>query len=365
MKIVDVQAIPLAIPLAPATPPSPWGQRMRRQVVVRVLSDEGLVGLGEGFAMGGTTPLVSAIVHTLRPLLLGQDPTRIESLTDRLLRATTGLGRRGTGLYAVSAVEIALWDLLGKLRNAPLYDLLGGLTRPSMRAYASLLRYSTPADVAAACRSWAARGFTYLKLHQTDVASVHVAREAVGADVGLMLDPNAPWTPAEALSMAKALEPFGLTWLEEPIWPPEDYDALAELRTRTRIPIATGENEGTVYGFRDLLAKRPADVIQPSIVKAGGIAEMKRIATLATVAGVPVAPHSFYIGPGLAATLHVAATFAGDALVELPAFEYEPPLLIEPIAATDGCVRPPDGPGLGVSLDEEVLQRYRAPDWPD
>src|SRR3954463_6958323 len=177
MKITDVRAIPLAIPTNADEKHSPWWGRHQRQVIVQVHTDEGITGLGEAFAMGGQVPICRFVEDTLKPIIVGQDPTRVEYLADLMQRTTGGFARRGLGMFAISGVEIALWDLLGKARGLPLYELLGGLSRPRLRAYASLLRYSTPADVAAACEGRAAAGFTAIKLHQIDVGSVQAARE--------------------------------------------------------------------------------------------------------------------------------------------------------------------------------------------
>jgi L-alanine-DL-glutamate epimerase-like enolase superfamily enzyme len=360
MKITDVRAIPLAIPTTAAEQHSPWWGRHHRQLIVEVHTDEGLVGLGEAFALGGQAPVCRVIEDTLKPLVVGQDPTRVEYLADLMQRGTGGFARRGLGLFAISGVEIALWDLLGKARGLPLYELLGGLTRPRLTGYASLLRYGTPTDVGTACAQRAAQGFKAIKLHQIDVASVAAARAAVGPGVDIMLDTNCPWTPAEALKMARAFEPYNLAWLEEPIWPPEEYDALAALRRAAPMPIALGENEGTAFGFREIIAKGAADVLQPSVIKVGGIGEVKKIAVLAAAASVTVVPHSFYFGPGLAATLHLAATFTGNGLVELPSFSHEVSLLEQPIVAQDGTVAPPSGPGLGVAINPEAIRRFSA-----
>jgi L-alanine-DL-glutamate epimerase-like enolase superfamily enzyme len=358
MKITDVQAIPLAIPMQPMTPPSPWIAGGRKQIVVRVRTDEAVSGLGEAFAYGAPLAVCNVIHESLRPMLIGEDPTRIEHLVDLMHRGTMIYGRRGLGMFAISGVEIALWDLLGKIHGAPVYELLGGAVRPRMRVYASLLRYRFPDDVAAACRHYASLGFDMLKLHQVDVESVRAAREAVGDSVELMLDTNCPWTPAEAKAMARALEPYRLFWLEEPVWPPEDYTALAEVRRATSTPIALGENESTLFGFREIIARGAADILQPSITKVGGISEMKKIAALAAAANLPIAPHAFYFGPGLAATLHVAATFGGAMPVEFPTGTYETSFLAHPIEARDGVVELPSGPGLGVEINEEAIRRH-------
>src|SRR5262245_11785436 len=358
MKITAIEAVPLAIPLKPMNPPSPWTGGTRKQIFVRVRTDEGWTGLGEAFAYGAPLAVVSVIEESLAPLIVGQDPLRIEAMVDLMHRGTMIYGRRGLGMFAISGIEIALWDLLGKVRGSPVYELLGGAVRPRLPAYASLLRYETPDAVAGACRHFVAQGFRMLKLHQTDVASVRAAREAVGPDVELMLDTNCPWTPLEAIAMARALEPYRLFWFEEPVWPPEDYAGLARVAAATDTPIALGENESTLYGFREIVERHAGDILQPSITKVGGISEFKKIVALAQAANVPVAPHSFYFGPGLAATLHVAASFGGELPVECPTGLLEIPFLTHPIEAHDGRIDVPKGPGLGVEVNEEAIRRY-------
>ncbi len=358
MQITDVQAIPLAIPFRPMQPPSGWVNWSGKQIIIRVLTDDGPSGIGETFAFGAPLGVCNVVEDGLRPVLLGQDPTRIEYLTELMQRCTVNYGRRGLGLYAVGGVEMALWDLLGKVREAPLYELLGGLVRPTLPAYASLMRYDSPAEVAKACERLVAAGYTMLKLHQTDVESVRAARAAVGPGIDLMLDANCPWSPTEAIAIARALEPCGLRWLEEPVWPPEDYDGLARVRRATSIPIAAGENEATIYGFREMLVKDAIDVFQPDVAKAGGVGETRKVLALLQAANRPVALHSWFFGPAMAATLHVAAAMGGTMPVEIAEGELERSSLTEPLAAQAGRIAPPAGPGLGIALDEETLRRY-------
>lgn len=358
MKITEVRALPLTVPVAPMTPPSSWEAGIGRQVLVRITTDDGLIGWGECFAYGATLAVSSVVDDALAPLVVGQDPAQIEVLLDRMHRALMIWGRRGLAMMAVSGVELALWDLAGKARGVPVYQLLGGLVQPRLRAYASLLRYDTPADVARAVTAALAMGFTAVKLHQIDEASVAAAREAAGPDVDLMLDTNCPWSVEGAIRMGRRLERYELRWLEEPVWPPEDYAGLARVRQALRIPIACGENDATVFAFREIIAAGAADVVQPSITKVGGVSEMKKIATLAASANVTFVPHSFYFGPGLAATLHVAASTPGVPYVEMPPGQLAAPLLAEPIRSSGGTVTVPDRPGLGADPDPDVLQRY-------
>ena len=358
MKITAVEAICLAIPMKPLDPPSAWTGSTRKQIVVRIKTDAGVEGVGEAFAYGAPLAVCNVIEESLAPLIVGQDPLRIEHLVDVMHRGTMIYGRRGLAMFAISGVDIALWDLLGKARHATVFELLGGATRPRLPVYASLMRYDSPKAVAAACQGFVKQGFTMLKLHQTDVESVRAAREAVGPSVELMLDVNCPWTPAEALAMARALAPYRLFWFEEPVWPPEDYTGLAEVTRETDTPIALGENESTLYGFREIIERRAGDILQPSITKVGGITEFRKIAALAQAANRPIAPHSFYFGPGLAATLHMAATWGGSTPVEFPTGEHETPFLTRPIQARDGHVDVPTGPGLGVEINEEAIRRH-------
>jgi L-alanine-DL-glutamate epimerase-like enolase superfamily enzyme len=358
MKITSVRAIPLAIPIRPGAPPSPWEASLAKQVLVRIDTDDGLTGWGEAFAYGAPLAVCNVIDETLGPLLVGEDPARIEAHLDRLQRVLMVWGRRGLAMFAISGIDLALWDLAGKSLGVPVWRLLGGRAQTPVRAYASLLRYATPSDVGRVAATVADRGFTAIKLHQTDVESVAVAREAVGDDVELMLDTNCPWTVEQAIALARRLEPLALRWLEEPVWPPEDYAGLARVRAATTIPVAAGENEATAFGFRAAFAAGGMDIAQPSITKVGGLSEMRKVAVVAASANVTVVPHAFYYGPGLAASVHFAVATPGVPYVEFPGAELEAPLLAEPIRAVGGHVDADDRPGFGADPDPSVVERY-------
>jgi L-alanine-DL-glutamate epimerase-like enolase superfamily enzyme len=356
--VTDVRAVTLAVPLAAMTPPSPWSAGTARQVLVRVTTDSGLIGWGECFAYGAPLAVANVVDEALAPLLVGEDPSAIEALTRRMHQALMIWGRRGLGMFAVSGVELALWDLLGKARGVPVYALLGGRVAEHLRAYASLLRYDTPADVARVCAAVVAEGYTAVKLHQTDVDSVAAARAAVGPSIDVMLDTNCPWSVEDAIAMGRRLAPYDLRWLEEPVWPPEDYPGLARVRAALPMPIATGENDSTLHGHAAIVAAGATDVLQPSVTKVGGLGEMKKIAALAAAHGVTLVPHSYYFGPGLAATLHFAASTPGVPYVEMPPGRLEAPLTPGPLQVTAGRVTVSDRPGLGADPDPEVIARY-------
>jgi L-alanine-DL-glutamate epimerase-like enolase superfamily enzyme len=186
-----------------------------------------------------------------------------------------------------------------------------------------------------------------------------VAREAVGPDVKIMMDTNCPWTADEALAIAEAVRPYDLHWLEEPIWPPEDFAALAEVRLRCDIPISAGENAMSLKHFEQMFDAGAVDVAQPSVTKIGGVSEMMRIAALARERGVELVPHSPYFGPGLLATLHMAAAFEHEAMIEVSFVELGASPLGEAVKTHDGSIAVPQGPGLGCVPDPEVLARYR------
>jgi L-alanine-DL-glutamate epimerase-like enolase superfamily enzyme len=358
VKISEIRAIPLAIPLRPVTPASSWAAGIAKQILVRVTTDDGTVGWGESFAYGAPLAVCNVVDEALAPLFVGQDPGELERLVQGAHRALMIWGRRGLAMCALSGVELALWDLAGKRLGVPVHRLLGGIVQPRVRAYASLLRYDSASDVGQACATAVARGYTALKLHQVDVDSVAVAREVVGEHVDLMLDTNCPWTVDQAIRVGRQLERYALRWLEEPVWPPEDYAGLARVRAALRTPIASGENEATLYGAQALVAAGGADIVQPSVTKVGGLGEMRKIATLAAAAGVTFQPHSYYFGPGLAATVHLCAATPGAAFVEMPPGELDAPLLASPIRCEAGFVTAGEAPGLGADPDPETLRRY-------
>ena len=357
MKITSVRAIPLAIPVRDESPSSPWTDAIAKQVLVRIDTDDGLSGWGEAFAYGAPLAVCNVVDETLASLLVGEDPTRMEALLDRVQRTLMVWGRRGLAMFALSGVDLALWDLAGKMLGVPVWRLLGGRTQPRVKAYASMLRYASPADVGRVAAGLAARGFTAIKLHQTDLESVAVARDAVGDDVELMLDVNCPWSVEEAIAMARRLEPFGLRWLEEPVWPPEDYGGLARVRAATSIPSAAGENDATAFGFRALVEAAAADVAQPSVTKVGGLSELRRVAAVLAAANVTLVPHAFYYGAGLAATVHFALATPGVPYVEYPSCALEAPLS-EPVRFTEGYVTAGDRPGLGADPDSDLVSRF-------
>ncbi len=358
MKITDVRAYPLCIPIKADDLPKPV-IGATTPVIVKISTDEGITGAGEAWSFASALPTAMIIEASLKHLLVGKDPLRIEQLWQELYRATYYYGRAGIVLNAISGVEIALWDIAGRAFNIPVYQMLGGSSHEKLVAYASLGRYPNTEDVVDACKALKKKGYTAVKIHETETDVVGRARQALGDDTLLLVDANCKWDMPQAIEMGLRLKPFNLYWLEEPLWPSEDYEGLARVRAATSIPLATGENYYTAAGFREVLVKRAADFVQPSVFKIGGIIQSKKVFSMAGVFGVKAAPHCWSWGPAAAATLHVAFSEPGCDVVETCVDTPEASILTEPLVPENGYWKPLQAPGLGIELDEDALQKYR------
>lgn len=327
-------------------------------VLVKILTDEGITGIGEAFRL---TPLTVAsfITEALKPHLVGADPTRIESVWRKLYMTTFRYGRKGMVLNAISGVEIALWDILGKSCGLPVYKLLSGAHWERIRAYASLPPYERPEDAATDAAVLAEDGYHLIKLHQRDLQSVVQTRQAIGSDMELALDVNGCWTPREAVAMCRRLEESELRWLEEPVSPMDDYDGLRFVREHVNIPVAAGENEYTHFGFKEILEKQTADILQPDIIKTGGLSCGRKILAMAEAWNRQLIPHSFYYGPGVAAAAHfVMANPFGDEM-EINSTSLQHDFMVPNFRPHSGEIIVSDQAGLGISIDEDVVKHYR------
>jgi D-galactarolactone cycloisomerase len=328
-------------------------------VWLRVMTDAGIDGWGEAFGHGTAAATMTVLDTQLAPAILGQDATDIAGLRQKLGKAFHIYGRNGPHVFALSALDIALWDIVGKSANQPLWRLLGGSPREHLTSYASLLRYGEAAQVAAACERAAARGYRDVKLHETTTPEITAARETLPESARLMVDVNCPWTVWQALDMARELEDLDLTWLEEPVWPPGDHDGLSRVRLEGGIPIAAGENAAGLHDFRAAFEAGAQDIAQPSVIKIGGPSAMIEIAALAKAFGVRLVPHNAYFGAGYLASLHVNTALAPDAPFERLFIDLEASPYHDMVEAKDGKVPVPTGPGLGRDPDSAVLRRYQ------
>jgi L-rhamnonate dehydratase len=340
-------------------------------LLVEIFTDAGLVGLGNA-ALSPT--VIKLLIDTyLKPLLIGADPWETELLWQQMYRRTLAFGRKGVAMTAISAVDIALWDLLGKDARQPVYRLLGGRTKERIPVYASRL-YAMPLDaLCAEAERYKAEGYRAMKLRfgwgpvdggagmQKNIELVRTVRQAVGDSIDLMADAYMGWTLDYAKRMLPLLEPFRLRWLEEPVIP-DDTRGYRELKAQGRVPIAGGEHEFTIFGFRDLLEQNALDYIQFDTNRVGGISQARKISALAESFQVPVVPHA-----GQMHNYHVVMASLNSPMAEFfPKVDVEVGNELfwyifdgEPVPV-DGYIDLDDStPGLGLTVNEESLKRFR------
>lgn len=360
MIIDRIEAFPLSIPFGiGAALPGPARPPGVSSLLVRVTTDEGHQGWGEAFGFEATQVTRRALADLLAPLCVGQDATRIGPLTRAVQEKLHVFGRGGAVIHALSAVDTALWDIAGKAAGVPLHRLLGGAAGPDLPCYASLDPYGDPDVVRAGVRQALDAGFTDVKLHEREPDAVRAAREETGPGAGLMLDVNCPWTLAQARAKADQLRDLRLKWLEEPLWPPENYDGLARLRAGCGIPLAAGENVASLLDFDRLLGAGAVDFVQPSPAKMGGVTELCKVFQIAAARNVTVMPHTFYHGPGLLAAVHATAALGtADSMIEWRYTDLESRVYGDAVLPDGGRIRVPQGPGLGADPDPDVLRRY-------
>src|SRR3954469_18356740 len=359
VTIERVDTIALSIPYDHWAPKPKFGGLAPETLdclLVRVSASNGMIGWGESF-WGGWQATRAAVEHWVAPLATGQ-PVSDMAMTARFERALHNFGRSGPYIYALAGLDIALWDLRGKIEGKPVHALLGGARRDKVEVYASLLAYG--GDVAHVKRNTPRaleRGFRHIKLHEKTTEAVAAAREAGGPKIPLMVDTNCAWLPDAAHDAVVAMKPYDPLWVEEPIWPAEDVDSLGRLRKSAGVPLAAGENAtGTLEFTR--LAAAGIDYLQPSAVK-NGLTAQWAICRQTEESGATCVPHSPYFGPGYLATLHILAVKQKEVPLErffcdLAHVPYGKSAPIE-----NGSVRIPDMPGLGPEPDEELLARFR------
>jgi L-alanine-DL-glutamate epimerase-like enolase superfamily enzyme len=357
MRIENVESFVVRLPFDTGDKAKEWrGRRTLDYVLLRIDTDAGISGWGDAFGYGALRATKAAVDHMIAPALIGRDARDIAGISYTLQQSNHIWGRYGVTMFAISGVDIALWDIAGKAAGMPLHQLLGGKAHESLPAYASLMKCPDPEIVAARTAAAVAEGYRFVKLHETTVPAVRAAREAAGPDIAIMIDTNCPWSPQEASAMAANFRPFDPHWLEEPIFPPEDFAALAQLQAQSCIPIAAGENACTAFEFKRMFDARAVTYAQPSVTKVGGISEFRKIVALAETAAVTVVPHSPYFGPGFLATLQLLAAMPRPSMVERFYCTPEARLVGDWTEARNGAFRVPDGPGLGCDPDPDALR---------
>jgi L-alanine-DL-glutamate epimerase-like enolase superfamily enzyme len=300
----------------------------------------------------------------LRDLLLGDDPTEVEAIWDKIYRITRWYGRKGAAMSALGAVDTALWDIRGKVLGMSVSELLGA-RRDRVPAYASaLLWQDDPADLAAEAMRYVDEGYRAVKMRlgmnpQDDCRAVRAVRDAVGPDVRVMVDGSMRYPPAEAFHLARELEALDVFWFEEP-FPPEKIDQFVTLRSRVDVPLAAGENEFGLQGFRELIDAGAVDIVQPDCSRSGGITECRRIGLAAAQRGLRVATHTWSDAVAIVANMHLIASLPNAITVEVDRTgnPFVDELLVKPLIVHDGEIALPTGPGLGIQLNEDVVDRY-------
>jgi L-alanine-DL-glutamate epimerase-like enolase superfamily enzyme len=332
-------------------------------VIVEVSTDAGVTGWGDAFGYVCPRSTATAIDEMIAPQARGlgvPDAEGIPAFMDRIQRNLHLFGRYGITMFAISGLDIALWDLAARVKGVPLHRLIGTSKRARIPAYASLLRIGTPELVARECETALRRGYTAIKLHETTAPTVFAARRAIGAGIPLMVDMNCPMDGTEATAFAHACRATAPMFLEEPVWPPEDFATLAKVRTQGGIDIAAGENACTVHQFRQMMTAGAVSYAQPSVIKVGGITEYLKVAALADENGVKLAPHSPYFGPGFLATLQLMSLRDDATFVEVFFMNRAACLWGGRIDAdANGTITVPQGPGLGYEPDKGIIERYR------
>ena len=380
MKIVDLETFNLNMPIADHHFgfSQKW-VKVRTALLVKVVTDSGLVGWGEAFCHDAGHAIEALICETFKPHLIGRNPLETSVIWDHLYNWTKDYGQKGLAIAALSAIDIALWDILGKASGLPIVTLLGGRFYERVQGYATGL-YMRDADddrsnLIAEAQSYVEQGFTHIKMKvgfglKKDISIVTAVRKAIGDDIHLMIDANHAYDATTAIRLGKALATLNIDWFEEPV-SPEDIDGYVEVRNAIDIPVAGGEAEFTRFGCRELLTRRAVDILQPDICATGGLTESRRIADMARTWHTRCIPHVWGTAIGRVAALHFIASLPPTP----PALFAQPPLLeldltphplrddvaLNPPIIRNGWVEVPQAPGLGLEINEAFLHKHKLP----
>jgi D-galactarolactone cycloisomerase len=323
--------------------------------------------------------MTSAVVKSVAPWLIGEDPLRTDFLWQTVYARLRDHGQKGVVIEGLSGIDIALWDIKGKHFGVPVHRLMGGPLRSEVRAYATGLYRRRSGDplkyLAEEAADYVAEGFKAVKLKvgfgvEEDAAVTRAVRDAIGPDIALMVDANHAYDAVAAIRLGRMIEPYDIGWFEEPV-PPEDLAGYRAVKSALSIPIAGGECEFTRFGFRELLVSRALDIVQPDTCAAGGLSECRKISDMAEAFGVRYNPHVWGTGVAIAASLQLLAVLPAQTPPSLspiePMLEFDrtehpirQAILKLPIEHVGGVVKIPDGPGLGIEIDRKALTRFAA-----
>lgn len=360
----------------PFTSSRGWLYKTRNTCLVEIETTDGITGWGECY---GPSAVAKAFIDTqLAPQIIGRDPFDVEVIWEHLYNRIKDYGQTGMAIAAISGIDIALWDIIGKSVGKPVHKLIGGAFRTEVEAYATGLYFIDMnrliEEAVEEAREFVDAGFRAIKMKiglgsiRDDYERVKAVREAVGPDVKLMVDANHAFSVPVAIRLGRKLEELDIEWFEEPI-SPEDIDGYVEVSRALDMAVAGGENDFTRWGFRDAITRKAMDIVQPDVCAAGGITECKKIATMATAHGVECVPHAWGSAIGLAATLHFLAAipdqppslFPYPVMLEFEQTEnpFRDALAKDPIVQSGGRVKIPTGPGLGIEIERSVIDQYK------
>ena len=377
MKITEVITHQLLVNVdEPFTSSRGWYYKTKGALVVEIRTDTGLIGWGDCYGPAAVNR--SIIDSVFKAVLLGRDPFDVEVLWEELYNKIKDYGLSGFSISSISGIDIALWDIIGKAVNQPIHKLIGGAFRTELQAYATGLYFKDMnrlnEEAVAEAKGYVTQGFKAIKMKiglgsiTKDIDRVAAVRDAIGPDVKLMVDANHCFNVPQAIAIGRELQKLDIFWFEEPI-SPEDLDGYVEVTAKLDLAIAGGENEFTKFGFRRILERRAMDIVQPDVCAAGGITECKKIAALAQASSIQCVPHAWGTAIGLSATMHYLASlpFTPPCLVPVPPMlEYEQTfnpfrdeLSSADLTHKNGFVTVPNGPGLGIEINREVLERYK------
>lgn len=377
MKVTDVACHILQCKVEkPFVSARGWVYGTRASCVVEISTDEGITGWGECY---GPAAVAKTFIETqFKARVIGKDPFDVEAIWEDLYNRIKDYGATGMAISAISGIDIALWDIMGRAVGKPVHKLIGGAYRSEVVPYATGLYFidmnRLVEEAVEEALEFKNDGFRAIKMKiglgdlKLDAKRVAAVREAIGPDVKLAVDANHCFSVPNAIKLGRMLEEHDILWFEEPI-SPEDHDGYIEVTRALDMAVAGGENDFTRWGFRDVIAKKAMDIVQPDLCAAGGFSECRKIATLASAFGVECVPHAWGSAIGLAATVQFLAALPDQP----PAFRPMPPMLEfeqtpnplrdhlakEPIEQKKGIVQVPTGPGLGIEIDREVLKKYK------
>ncbi len=351
-KITDIEAKAVSVPLIKTNPAQKWTESWSNQLIILIRTNTEITGVGEVFIHASSQKPYIELIKTLSDLIIGMDPTNINLVIDTLEKLTYASGRGGITSAVIAGIDTALHDISAKIMNIPLYKLLGGKRRNAVKAYASLARYDNVHEVIEVIKFALNQGFKDIKLHQGGVSVyeyVKSIREELGYDFNLILDLNCSLSIRDALLVIPKLEKYSISWVEEPTWPPENFDILRELSSHTIIPIAAGENLYCLYEYFKLMEFGKVKIIQPDIAKVG-LSRVRKIIALTETYGCSVMLHCRpqSLWSTILTSIHVGVTMPWENMIEVsPTMPYQEPF-IERIKFDNGILYPPEIPGIGI-----------------